>query len=61
MEILYQESIDVRDRRGFIFVSFEARFSEVTLGTCVPSKTGRRGSEWSKGKWCRDTLTFCRG
>jgi len=37
---------------ALFFVSFEARFSEVALGTCVPSKTGRRGSEWSKGKWC---------
>ena len=37
---------------ALFFVSFEARSSEVALGTCVPSKTGRRGSEWSKGKWC---------
>ncbi len=41
MEILYQESVDVRDRSGFVLVSFEAHFSEVTFGTCLPSKTGR--------------------
>ncbi len=53
MEILYQESVDVRDRRSFVFASFEVHFSEVTFGTCLPSKTGR-GFLWSKGKWCRE-------
>ena len=56
IDLILQESIDVRDRRSFVLASFEAHFSEVTFGTCLPSKTGRRGSEWSKGKSCRDIL-----
>jgi len=55
IDLILQESIDVRDRRSFVLASFEAHFSEVTFGTCVPSKTGR-GFLWSKGKSCRDIL-----
>jgi len=55
IDLILQESIDVRDRRSFVLASFEAHLSEVTLGTCLPSKTGR-GFLWSKGKWFRDIL-----
>ena len=46
----------MRDRRIFVLSNFEAHFSEVTFGTCLASKTGRRGSEWSKGKLCLGIL-----
>ena len=45
----------MRNRRSFVVASFEAHFSEVTFGTCVPSETGR-GFLWSKGKLCRGIL-----
>jgi len=45
----------MRDRQNFVLASFEAHFSEVTFGTCLPSKTGR-GFLWSKGKSCRGIL-----
>jgi len=49
-----------QEPRG-VLASFEGHFSEVTFGTRLPSKTGRRGSEWSKGKSRRDTLDRAEG
>ncbi len=34
IDLILQESIDVRDGRSFVLASFEAHFSEVTFGTC---------------------------
>ncbi len=39
--LCHQQTIDVRDRQNFVLLTFEAHLSEVTFGTCLPSKTGR--------------------